>query len=395
MPALNAWASRDMGAEGTHPRIHPAPTTADDIEAEVREEEQESTDRSAMNVYTFDILEYMQQAVAAGESEEMTADAIRREKFSILQGQLRAIQCKRTTAKRKFDLVEELFQKAMDRRLKAMKRIAADPPADRLIGRSMAQYIPADLIPGQARQTASYIHHDEPAPCRLPVASGGTISNSPPRDDGNALVFLTELDGPSPGAVRTRSVGAPLSGATPIHRNREGYRDSDLLPSEVVKPPRRGRPLRPLDGHARQMIERWRELGYTVTYAEEGSFNSTKVLPVAIPRDGDHASMESTALPGSSSTTKKVGTASSSSPSGHSAYDWMKLAPLHNVCLVQRRLPEEDVLREKYQADLPNVSSSFSKRWQAGPRRTHVKFGNAENVETKVGADSSDSSSEQ
>lgn len=55
---------------------------------------------------------------------------------------------KKSAVHKRIELMESMFNKARTRRLFAQQRIAADPPADYLIGTDILRYIPADLIPG-------------------------------------------------------------------------------------------------------------------------------------------------------------------------------------------------------------------------------------------------------
>ncbi|CCW67437.1 unnamed protein product [Phytomonas sp. Hart1] len=177
---------------------------------------------------------------------------------------------KREFSKRKFDLAEELFERALNARQKAMRRIAADPPADRLIGHNMLQYIPAALIKGQLKEMVEYLQRTSPhglPPCELenPAMALTPASARLYRTAANALVFLTETNdiaGARGGSEPPIRVSSSHSKEVPTEDGVEKEADRLTSSLETPFPLTAGARARP----PKDRLAHWRELGYDAIY---------------------------------------------------------------------------------------------------------------------------------
>ncbi|CAD2213387.1 hypothetical protein AGDE_12888 [Angomonas deanei] len=219
--------------------------------------------------------------------------------------QIAYIQKKRNQSKNRFDQVENMYSKAMERRLKAMEHITNDPPADRLVGRNMVSHIPAAQM-----KRSTYTKVADTPPVNAPQPST--------RHNDNVQMFLTELDSTDDGPMQGRRSPRPTRSAN----------QNDEIAAEMGTSQRE----KLVDEHA----ENWRELGYDVVLVDSrGGLQTSKKDTKTAPREA-----------------KKKGTA-------YDEYAWMKLAPMPPVCLVQKRLVDDGV-NDKF-----SQSKSSSKR---GPR---------------------------
>lgn len=335
--------------------------------------------------------------------------------------QVAAIEHRRRRSRRRCDAVDAAFQQALQRRLQAMQHLAADPPAERLVGQSMMQYVPAALLPDDvvdregrhlpgrlplAPRSAveSRMQRTTTGPARTGnatgLAAGGTLTDRPAgvaTSEQDAIVFLTQLDAggrPGPGgghedersastssaqdtSARDRgrqavssggaSAGGPTSAAQPP-LVRSGSESSAAGPDEAADLLYASDDEERLKGWARPAtvtganMARWHELGYHVVVVggESGNGEAAAVrravrsaagtTTAGAPSTADGTG-DSRALANAATRSKRAGAASRGASGGE--WEWMQLAPLPSVCLVQRRLPEEDMsateLRERRQ----------------------------------------------
>ncbi|CUG88671.1 Hypothetical protein, putative [Bodo saltans] len=126
------------------------------------------------------------------EAKEEELSALRRSRLDAIS----ATEKRQNAVHKRALLMENMFNKARTRRMYAQNRIAADPPADYLIGTDILRYIPVDLIPGGAQ------FGEEPT--ESPRKRGQMTAS-----DGQAF-FMTAVDS------NQADTGLPsLSGAVP------------------------------------------------------------------------------------------------------------------------------------------------------------------------------------
>lgn len=113
------------------------------------------------------------------------------------------------------ELMGALFQKAKTRRMYAQSRIAADPPADYLIGTDILRYIPVDLIPG-GTQFGEGSDNDSPRKAKH-LTGDGTAFFMTAVDSSNADAAPPDL---SSGALQP----SPPEGDTSSPRHKESRR---------------------------------------------------------------------------------------------------------------------------------------------------------------------------
>eukprot|EP00796_Vickermania_ingenoplastis_P000869 gene869-501_t len=435
-PVVGKSANSDgalSSASCTPPQRQPprATTVEEDIEEEIREENLYALDR-AMETLTTNVTEMISDPRRMQKSLPLK-DIKREETRRLREYQLKTITRRQAKAKRKFDLVEDMFQKALERRFRAHIKIAADPPADRLVGQSMVQYVPAAMLHAQKKQTELFMqvrtevelgppqtmvhgriapHLTHPVPLLAlqdnPMGSnhnkdlGSTYthsSNDKPNDDDddsktNAIVFLTEMDGRNAakhlpqqeeeegGGEPARRHLSPPAGPSGVAE--EGSRSpsqaevnheiDENIRLEAAMPPaeRRRKKRADLDKlyHVPpERLKEWEELGYKVFYVGHNDPICGSRLPKVKSSTGK------VPAGGSPSPSSAVGASSSGDDAGGAGVErppryissrerdrrsqatwlpecnWMQLAPLPPVCLLQRRLESEDARLEEMLAE--------------------------------------------
>lgn len=356
---------------GMHPttlvtptRKPPVPTTVEeDIEAEIREERMYALD-TAMETLTTEAAELITDPRRLEKSLPLK-DIKREETRRLREHQLKIIEQNRTKAKKKFDLVEDMFQRALERRYRAHLKIAADPPADRLVGKSMLQYVPAAVLHQQPEQTDVFLQvqteedlqrfEGQIGPTGLlppalnhpvPLLSGTTskkaiegltevpTAGKKEEEGKNAIVFLTEMDGPDATKQdRAMARGGALPGLQEPTREEAGEDDEGLIrasPSqldmnkEIDEALRQEAALSPAERRRKRRadldalyqvpedrLKEWRELGYDVVYvAHRDPVRGRRIPRKALPNTTGRTPMSS-----SNATGVGVGPSSSLQPS--------------------------------------------------------------------------------
>ncbi|AYU80545.1 hypothetical protein LdCL_290010800 [Leishmania donovani] len=344
--------------------------------------------------------------------------------------QLAIIEARRRRSRRRCDAVDEAFQKALKRRWQAMQHLAADPPAERLVGQGMTQYVPAALLPDDVVDRRG---RRQPGP--LPLAPQSAVearmrrTPNPPAITGagptsatvvralkncssgttaeeDAIVFLTQLDA---GGKLVCKDGATGGSHSPTQSPSVSSRVVAMTSSEGMRAEDEALP-RTTSAHAASTIgaealtnadvreddnedeggwirpatvteankARWQEMGYHVIVvggkgrcggaaareadAVRRAIRSVEALPNE--RVAPRAVEQRTAASSSSLTRRKPPNDQQAKCTSVPRWDWMQLAPLPQVCLVQRRLPEEDMtvaeLRERHRRHMPVASSTTS-----------------------------------
>lgn len=314
------------------------------------------------------------------------------EELRIREKQVEVIQRRRLRSRRRWELVDDMFNNALERRMRAMQKIAMDPPAERLIGHSMLQYVPAALLPEELssgtrnRQGTNAPVYETPVEKQLLISSS-TSQETPPmvshhrsataNSGADAIVFLTQLDheamsssvplpplngtssnasssvkgsGARPATDRSSSTrtAAPCDGASqsPLRQDDETISSYDGMTSEEEL-------LYRLSHVTEGNREKWRELGYHVIMVgddkkagqqrqrQQGKSDGLSPLSSA----GAPLHPESAGRCDQSRgpvRNPRSGGARNTHPS-EATWEWMRLAPLPMSYLVQRRLPEEDL----------------------------------------------------
>ncbi|KAG5497250.1 hypothetical protein JIQ42_03732 [Leishmania sp. Namibia] len=348
----------------------------------------------------------------------------------VRERQLAIIERRRRRSRRRCDAVDVAFENALKRRWQAMQHLAADPPAERLVGQGMTQYVPAALLPDDVVDRRG---RRQPGPLPLvpqsavesrmlrtsaapAIAGEGSASAAevkaltgrPSRTtaEQEAIVFLTQLDAgerhvPKDGAVGGSLEPAPsspvLSQAVALTGN-EGKTEEEEVPPPPTLPHtastrRTETSLRAYaneDDHDRDQgawmrptivteanKARWHEMGYHVIVVgrEErgggGDAHEADAARCAIrsaatsSREGaaPRAAEQRTARP-SYPTRRQPPSDQQATHTSVPRWDWLQLAPLPPTCLVQRRLPEEDMsiaeLRERHHGRIPVASTTTS-----------------------------------
>ncbi|KEG14922.1 hypothetical protein DQ04_00261210 [Trypanosoma grayi] len=304
-PSLGQSPDRSRGADRRHTdgpgllkqdELDSEGADGDDTAEEVEEDISFSQDGEGMGANFMQIVRAWRSRTPNVEEQ---AEAERRAR----EGRMQQTASRQQASLRRFNLVEEMFAKAVERRMRAMRRIAADPPADRLIGNCALQHIPVGLLPGELQETAMALMEGTLQGTSGPV--GGAVATIAYAETPKKNFFLTGVD------------------ATTAEKSGEGQGKESGTAQEEQHPE---------DGEARtddgndgseefdegELARQWRELGYTAVYLPA---SKRLVFPGAKDNGGR---------------------------GGRRPYDpntWMKLQPLPSVHLVQRRVPVEDLLR--------------------------------------------------
>ncbi|KAG8343319.1 hypothetical protein TRVL_05851 [Trypanosoma vivax] len=259
--------------------------------------------------------------INATAQREMTAEAQTETVRHAREAKLKETEARRQRSTRRFDLVEDMYAKAIERRMRAMRKIAMDPPADRLIGNNGLQHIPLSILPAESRKVAENFM---PLSVTRAAAYVGSSYADTVTVTGKKNFFLTGVDAAlsakRPGDV---AVTGPNNEEEPSERV-EGSEESH---SEHDKN----------NVRHEELLRQWRELGYTAVF-----------LPAS----------NRLVCPFEDSITKRK--------SSHDPNAWMKLRPLPFVHLIQRRLPEEALRHSALRASgrrqrLPTLSTSNQK----------------------------------
>jgi hypothetical protein len=347
--------------------------------------------------------------------------------FHRREKQITVIEGRRRRAQHRCDAVDAAFARSVERRMQAMQHLALDPPAERLVGQGVTQYVPAALLPddvldekGRLRsgplpllphsvvethvRQQLMLGHSSPAAEQQQQRPVTVITDSATRqtNGADALVFLTQLDAggaresgqeertgdtstssPHPSTSAAVSVpsrthhgglvtsgrggGAVVSAERALAKVADDDDDSDGDEEAWMRP----------SSLTAANKDRWRELGYHVVvvggaYGAEHSTTTTRggertgarrafrstaapleasaSLSTAVTTfEGGARQPSSANSPTSRASAGRHGNASSSSSRvcggirGEGPLRWTTLAPLPPVCLIQRRLPEEDL----------------------------------------------------
>ncbi|ORC90112.1 uncharacterized protein TM35_000091620 [Trypanosoma theileri] len=276
---------------------------------------------------TANIMQMVQSTQWQALNSNLRSDAARQAR----EAKLEESKIRQDKLKRRFDIVEGMYTKAIDRRLRAMQRIAADPPADRLIGANALQHIPVGLLPGQLQQTANAIVEGTMLRVKSPTSTGVAATAVP--EVPQKGFFITCVD-----ATSTRKIEEGRSGASPTettsHEKKGDDNNDNDDDNKEEGEEKEGESRLSEDVVSQELLRQWRELGYTAVY-----------------------------LPAS----KRLVYPNESGRSGRSIikpYDpngWMKLDPMPSVHLVQRRLPIEEMLKQHEQQY--DVANSVDSHW--------------------------------
>ncbi|KAG5473715.1 hypothetical protein LSCM1_04345 [Leishmania martiniquensis] len=349
----------------------------------------------------------------------------------VRERQLAIIERRRLRSRRRCDAVDEAFHNALKRRWQAMQHLAADPPAERLVGQGMTQYVPAALLPddvvdGRGRrqpgplplvpQSAVELRMQNlsPAPAITgegPASAVGakalTGCPSGMAAEQEAIVFLTQLDPGGGPAAKAEAVArshertpscAVLSQATALAGGND-KRAGEWVPSPPTLEHTASTTLTEASGRAyadeqgdsaddqavgmrpKTVTEankaRWHEMGYrVVVVGREGRGGGAGTQEAEMVRRAVRSASTSSKEGVSPWTAERCPAVFSGSmrrqrPSdrrtthtSRSGWDWMQLAPLPPMCLVQRRLPEEDMtiteLRERHERRILVASAASS-----------------------------------
>ncbi|KAG5490499.1 hypothetical protein JKF63_00619 [Porcisia hertigi] len=371
-----------------------------------------------------------------GKADQERDDEERR----VRELQLAVIERRRRRSRRRCDAVDEAFHKVMERRMRAMQHLAADPPAERLVGQGMSQYVPAALLPDYVvdihgrRQPGplplvlqSAVESRMHPKCAAPAVMGVALASpagvralmgcpSGPAPEQDATVFLTQLDAEGK-PVAKDAAARHSSNTNPSHpesqtetpADAEGKRENerasrssapahatftlhtDVSTDEDDDGGDQEAYMRPAT-LTEENRARWRELGYHVIVvggkghgggadADEADAVRRVIQSAAASSNqgvGQWAAEPCASISLSSSRCKNPLNAQEAKRTGVPRWDWMQLAPLPPLCLVQRRLPEEDMsvaqLRRRHhhhchQQSSSDVSSSIStSRWRQDRR---------------------------
>lgn len=338
-----------------------------------------------------------------GAEEEDVAGLWRREQ------QLRVIERRRRRAQCRCDAVEAAFARSVERRMRAMQHLAIDPPAERLVGQGTAQYVPAALLPDDLLDAEARLR-PEPLPL-LPhsvvethmlqrLTSGADVPHSVHTatsqpvaaitdgaahrpHEADALVFLTQLDAgkaPEKGG-QARSTGSdshhpqqqtssknrsetPAASLTPpVLTENTGAEGPLLQPEECVDDDEGDDEdwMRPANVTAANK-DRWRELGYRVVVVGGGEAESHSCGGAPAASSTSSASKRAAASSGGA---QSQGTATATTARA-SLWRRTPTSRLPPVCLVQRRLPEEDMTAAELRARQPTTKRAAFRRGDSG-----------------------------
>ncbi|GET90318.1 hypothetical protein, conserved [Leishmania tarentolae] len=342
--------------------------------------------------------------------------------------QVSIIEARRRRSRRRCDVVDDAFHNALKRRWQAMQHLAADPPAERLVGQGMTQYVPAALLPDDVVDRRGR-HQPGPLPLtpqsvveaqmhrvlNAPAITGAGSTaatvvralkdcSSGVAAERDAIVFLTELDA---GGRLVRKDGATggshtLTESPSVLSHVVAMTSSEGKRAEEEAQP----PITP--SHTTSTIcaesltnadvdedyddevgwvrpatvteankERWQEMGYhVIVVGGNGQYGSAAEREADVVRrairsvgtlpNGEvapRASEPRTAISTQSHTRSKCPNDQQAKRKDTPRWEWMRLAPLPQMCLVQRRLPEEDMtvaeLRGRH-CRHPTVESSIT-----------------------------------
>ncbi|EAN92054.1 hypothetical protein C3747_96g60 [Trypanosoma cruzi] len=241
-----------------------------------------------------EFLRIIQSPQMRGLGGELQAEAARRARREKVQ----AAENRQQRSLRRLQLVEEMFAKALERRMKAMQRIAADPPADRLIGNHAMQHIPVSMLPGELRRTALAFMDGV---TRDVNSTAGTVPFAADKNEiSRKKFFLTDVDEAAAEEQKKEPTDAINAGVGLQQTEEEKTNFPNLNGMEEE-----------------ELLRKWRELGYTAVY---------------LPATGRLV------YPGESSVRNR------SSKKPYVPDRWMSRQPLPPVHLVQRKLPPEFIL---------------------------------------------------
>lgn len=386
-------AKSGLGTPGTEPlppRPPPVATTVEeDLEEEIREENLFALE-TAVETLTTEITELItdpRRSVKHVLAKDLKKDEDRRR----IEYRLDVLQRRQAKGMRKFELVEDMFEKALERRLRSHTKLAADPPAERLVGESMMLHVPSAWVPQERQAVSRGILSTQPQledetsrlvdPARwfsgggrvaLPSKSAiTTFSTTGESSRREPLVFLTETEEKAiqgnEGASEGAGEGELRSASPPPHHKEieEALLDFDLL-TPKSKRARRQAALDALYEVPEDRRRAWRELGYNVHYVGHRVGVTGRLSSHQTPKDTSSTYTAVKPLrraeklvsnPTSSGDTPPPPPATSSQKPGRSSYvsnhkaasssdSFLHLAPLPAVCLVQRRLQAEDMKLE-------------------------------------------------
>ncbi|RNF09144.1 hypothetical protein TraAM80_02403 [Trypanosoma rangeli] len=283
---------------GNFPNVIPAPPyprcSSDDA---IEEERSVKEENHVLDVDFLWIIRSARLHECGGEVQVEAAHRARRER-------MQATENRQQRSLRRLNLVDEMFSKALERRMRAMQRIAADPPADRLIGNHVVQHIPVSMLPGQLKQTALTLMAGSTgegvqSPSSAPSPTGAI------KDAPGGRVFLTAVDM----AAAEKQITAPTDApdAEDASQQAEGKTTTSPRVNDIDED---------------KLLREWRELGYTAVYLP-----ATRRL---VYPDADCPITRNTKRPYSPNACMQK-----------------YMQPLPSVHLVQRQLPPEAILAHK------------------------------------------------
>ncbi|SYZ67578.1 hypothetical_protein [Leishmania braziliensis MHOM/BR/75/M2904] len=354
------------------------------------------------------------------EAREIADQRVRERQVTIIEG-------RRCRLQRRCDAIDEAFHNALKRRWHAMQHLAADPPAERLVGQGMTQYVPAALLPDGVVSRRGVRQPGlvplvpqsavESQMCRAPnalaikeagPASAATVRALTDRSLGapaeqDTIVFLTQLDpdgrvvrkeeaaghsyspNPSPSAL-SRAVAVDSGKGRGKHESpppTSACAVSTILAEASMNADAdedgddKGAWMRPTIVTEANKAH-WHEMGYRiVVVGEAGPCSSADRREADAVRRAIRSATTSssegvapcaieqlTAVSSSSSKRRKPPSDKQAKHTVGPRWDWIQLAPLPPMCLVQRRLPEEDMtvaeLRKQHHRRTPVASSITS-----------------------------------
>lgn len=246
-----------------------------------------------------------QTLVDGAEDNDPTSIDLQLEARDRRRQELSNVERKLEKVQERADLMKAMYLKARTRRMYAQGRIAADPPADYLVGTDIFKYIPADLLPGGAGGTAQ----------GLP---GGTNVGG---SAGDAF-FLTEMG--EDGTVRPSS-STPERHPTCTVRGRDG----DLVTLTLTSSPRRRRLQQHLSSRSHS--------------ATGGGPSGSRLVQERFPEEEAAMYAHHIALSGNNSGTQRTSHAMqppSTSPNygmgGWSRHEKFKLPPVSSIRFVDK-----------------------------------------------------------
>nr|CCC89877.1 conserved hypothetical protein [Trypanosoma congolense IL3000] len=268
---------------------------------------------------------------------EAQAEAARR----VRDARLKEVEVLRKESRRRFDLVDDMYTKAIERRMRAMRRVAADPPADRFIGHNAAQHVPLSLLNQDSLKASlprAYVAQGENNIKNFADVTGLL-------DVHRSNFFLTGVDAGGPVKHSKDQIGSVRDGETPKQLGEppvEGQHEGEGVASPQ---PDGGGGV--IEGSHEELLRQWRELGYTAVFLPA---SRRLVYPFGERGNGAHKLNE--------------------------PCPWLQLKPLPVVHLIQRRLPEELIAKAAMEREvllrgpLPAVRDG-----RKGVHRVHNRVG--------------------